>query len=79
MHRITDFLSDVRALARREPVITRFLVGLAVTVAAKYGLNLDGEVILAYLLVGTPVTVAQRRKVSPADSGPWGDPLDGGA
>lgn len=65
LSRVAELLSDVRDFARREPVITRWLVGLAVTVAAKYGLDLDAEVIVAYLAVGTPVTIAQRRKVTP--------------
>lgn len=62
---IAKTIDDVRAFARREPVLTRWAIGALVTIAAKYGLDLDAEVVWSYLAVGTPAAVLARRKVKP--------------
>ena len=68
LSRIADAFADVRAFASREPALVRYLLGLVVTVAARYGLALDAEVVWSYLVVGGGVTAATRAKVTPVDS-----------
>lgn len=63
--RVSEWLSDVRDFARREPAIVRYLVGLACVIAAKYGLDLDAEAVWTFVVGGGAVTVATRRKVVP--------------
>lgn len=68
LSRIAGALSDLRDFASREPALVRYLLGLVVTVAARYGLALDAEVVWSYLVVGGGVTAATRGKVTPVDS-----------
>lgn len=63
--RVSEALSDLRDFARREPAIVRYLIGVAVVVAARYGLDLDPEVVWTFVVGGAGVTVATRRKVVP--------------
>lgn len=66
IRRAQELLSDLRDVARREPVLTRYAVAGVVTIAAGYGLQLDADAILAVLGISTAVaTVRARRKVTP--------------
>ena len=66
MEKVTQFFSDVRDFARREPVLTRYAVAGLVTLAARYGLDLDADAVLAVLGVSvTGAAVLSRRKVTP--------------
>jgi len=53
---------------KSEPVVTRAVVGLIVSAAAHYGLDLTADALMGVVGVVTGiVTFFQRRKVSPTD------------
>lgn len=55
-------------MLKREPVIVRALIGLLVSVAARYGLDLtEDQLMTVYAVVMAVVAVWTRSKVSPAD------------
>lgn len=66
LDRISQALTDLRDFARHEPVITRAAVVGAVGLAARFGLELDADQVLAVVLgTGAVATVLARRKVTP--------------
>lgn len=64
--RILMFLA--RIVAGEEPVAVVWLVSVVAAVAAKYGLDLDAEVIWTFLAISFPAMATARNKVDPSDS-----------
>lgn len=55
-----------RIVNGQEPIIVRGLVALAVVVAAKFGFNLDDEVVWGFLAIMVPTLASARLKVDPS-------------
>lgn len=57
-----------RILNGQEPLIVRGAVASLVVVAAKFGLNLDFEVVLGFLVIIVPTLASARLKVDPSSN-----------
>lgn len=66
MHAVTDLLARTWERVKANPVLVSYLVTALVGVAAKYGFDLDPELVAAVLgVTGTAAAVVARSKVTP--------------
>lgn len=66
LYRAARVVDSIWARIKANPVLTSYVVTAVVGVAAKYGLDLDAEVVAAILgLTATGAAVVARSKVTP--------------
>lgn len=63
---LSDYASDLWARVKRNPVAVSYLITAVVGVAARYGFDLDPELVAVVLgVTGTGAAVVARSKVTP--------------
>lgn len=66
MHTVTDFLARTWSRVKANPVLVSYLITAIIGVAARYGFDLDPELVAAVLgVTGTAAAVVARSKVTP--------------